>query len=110
MRSRQDMVSGEVFCWDFRCVTSIGLSWKCTDVVIDIIGKVHKVVLNGEFVLVMLAHKVVDLDVHFVVMMLMVVLVLVKVCVGDHFLCLLVVVLFMMVLLLLLGVMSFMSC
>jgi len=100
MRSIHNMVLGKVINWKFRCITSVSLSRKCTDVVINIIGQVHKVILD-EFMLVMLAHKIVNLEVHFIVVMFMVVLMLVKICVCNNFLCLFVVFMFFMVVLLL---------
>jgi len=68
----------KVINWKFRCIPSVSLSWECTDVVINIIGQVHKVILH-EFMLVILAHKIVNLEVHFIVVMFMVVLMLVKI-------------------------------
>ena len=33
----EDMVSSKEFTWKFRCITSVGLTWECTNVVVDVV-------------------------------------------------------------------------
>jgi len=85
VRSCNNMISSEVVAWDFGGISSVSLTWKSTDVAIDIIMDVQKVLFMHMGIV--LAHQIINLDVHFIIMMVvLVVFVLMKASSVNSFL------------------------